>query len=334
MTHKVLVRQTPWRFAYAFAFSLAALIGLMIASLATGPVNVSFDQWLQWLAGEPSGQAGLVLGELRLPRTILSVLTGSTLAVGGAAMQSLFRNPLAEPGLVGVSAGAALGAVGAMAFGVTSFLLVGFAGFAGAVLATALAWQFSRGWEGSAGLLLVGVAINALVFSLISLMIALASDAQIRSMTFWTLGSMSRAPWPVVVWLMAWLPLCLWWLYRRWPSLNALLLGEMQATHIGVNVARLRAKLVLVMALMVGPLVAFTGAISFVGLLVPQFVRRVFGSDHRHLLPMAAVIGALVVLAADILSRLLLWPAELPVGVVVSLIGAPAFLWLLRRPLA
>lgn len=316
-----------------FVLPLCVLFLLVLASLATGPVAISASQLLAWLAGEPDQKVQLVLGELRLPRTIMAMLTGATLAVGGAVMQSLFRNPLAEPGLVGVSAGAALGAVVAMTIGVSSFLFIGAAGFVGALLATAVAWQFARGWSGSAGLLLAGVAINALVFSVISMLIAFASDAQIRSMTFWSLGSMSRAPWPVVLALSVWVPLGLWWIYRRWPALNALLLGEAQAGHVGVNVVSLRASLIIAMAVLVGPLVAFTGAISFVGLLVPQFVRRVSGSDHRQLLPLSAIAGALVLLAADIMARLLVSPAELPVGVVVSLIGAPAFLWLLRRPL-
>lgn len=315
-----------------FVLPLCVLFLLVLASLATGPVAISASQLLAWLAGEPDQPVQLVLGQLRLPRTIMAMLTGATLAVGGAVMQSLFRNPLAEPGLVGVSAGAALGAVGAMAIGVSSFLFIGAAGFVGALLATAVAWQFARGWSGSAGLLLAGVAINALVFSVISMLIAFASDAQIRSMTFWSLGSMSRAPWPVVLALSVWVPLGLWWIYRRWPALNALLLGEAQAGHVGVNVVSLRASLIIAMAVLVGPLVAFTGAISFVGLLVPQFVRRVSGSDHRRLLPLSAIAGALVLLAADIMARLLVSPAELPIGVVVSLIGAPAFLWLLRRP--
>jgi len=310
---------------------LPLLAVLVLTSMVTGPVAVTASQLMAWVVGQGSEQTDLVLGQLRLPRTMMSLLTGATLAAGGAVMQSLFRNPLAEPGLVGVSAGAALGAVTAMAFGITAFALIGLAGFLGAVLATAIAWQFARGWPGAAGLLLAGVAINALVASLISLFIAFAPDAQLRSMTFWTLGSMSRTPWPVLVVLAVWLPLGLWWLYRRWPALNALLLGESQAAHVGVNVPRLRASLIIAMALLIGPLVAFTGAISFVGLLVPQLVRRLYGSDHRQLLPIAALLGAAAVLAADILARLLIAPAELPVGVVVSLIGAPAFLWVLRR---
>lgn len=312
---------------------LPLLALLVVVSLLTGPVALGLSDLMTWLMGQASAQTNLVFGELRLPRTVMSLLTGATLATGGAVMQSLFRNPLAEPGLVGVSAGAALGAVLAMAAGVTGLMVVGAAGFAGAVIATAVAWQFARGWPGAAGLLLAGVAINALVASLISLLMAFAPDAQLRSMTFWTLGSMSRAPWPVVVALALWLPLGLWWLYRRWPALNALLLGESQAMHVGVNVSALRVTLIVAMALLIGPLVAFTGAISFVGLLVPQLVRRVYGSDHRQLLPVAALLGAAVVLAADVLARLLITPAELPVGVVISLIGAPAFLWVLRRTL-
>lgn len=309
------------------------LVLLVVFSLLTGPVPLGFGDLAAWAFGHGSAQVSLILGDLRLPRTLMSLLTGATLAVGGSVMQSLFRNPLAEPGLVGVSAGAALGAVSAMAAGVTGWLAVGTAGFVGAATATALAWQFARGWPGAAGLLLAGVAINALVASLISLLMAFAPDTQLRSMTFWALGSMSRAPWPVVMGLTVWLPFGLWWLYRRWPALNALLLGQSEATHVGVNVSALRTKLIVAMALLVGPLVAFTGAISFVGLLVPQLVRRVYGSDHRQLLPVAALVGAAVVLAADILARLLISPAELPVGVVISLIGAPAFLWVLRRTL-
>lgn len=309
------------------------LVSLSLVSLLVGPVSVTLGDLWAWLSGHADQQTRLVLTELRLPRLLMSILTGAALAVGGAVMQSLFRNPLAEPGLVGVSAGAALGAASMLALGATSFLLIGTAGFVGAIVATAIAWQFAKGWPGVAGLLLAGVAINALVLSLISLLITFASDAQLRSITFWSLGSMSRVPLPVVIVFSLWVPVGLWWIYRRWRALNALLLGELEAAHIGVNVKTLRLSLITAMALLVGPLVAFTGAISFVGLLVPQLVRRLFGSDHRRLLPIAALIGAMTVLAADILSRVLIAPAQLPVGVVISLVGAPAFLWLLRRPL-
>lgn len=304
---------------------------LFILSLSVGAVSVSGTEILGIFSGNVSDQTMMVLGQLRLPRSIMAALTGAVLSVGGAVMQSLLRNPLAEPGLVGVSAGAAIGAVLLLFFGVSSFLWIGLAGFIGALFMTWFAWQLSRSWATMAGLLLAGIAINALVFSLISLLISLASDAQIRSITFWSLGSMTRTPWPVILFLLCWTPLGLWWIYKQWPALNALLLGDRAAMQVGVKLDQLRLSLITAMALLVGPMVAYTGAISFVGLLVPQVVRHWCGSDHRQLLPAAALLGASVVLVADILSRLLVSPGELPTGVVVSLIGAPAFLWVLRR---
>lgn len=319
---------TKWFVALAIA-----LFGMVVASLLTGPMSIGVSDLWRWLTGQASGPVNQVLSDLRLPRTLMAILTGAALAAGGAVMQSLFRNPLAEPGLVGVSAGAALGAVALMAIGSTNFMVIGFGGFAGAMVATFIAWQFARGWPSSAGLLLAGIALNALAFSLISLLIVFASDNELRSMAFWTLGSMTRTPTTVVWVLCLWVPFGLWWIYRRWPALNALLLGQQQAIHVGVNVATLRLALISAMALIIGPLVAFTGAISFVGLLVPQLMRRLIGSDHRLLLPASALVGAMAVLMADIMARVLIGPAELPVGVVVSLVAAPLFLWVLRQQL-
>jgi|AntAceMinimDraft_1070359.scaffolds.fasta_scaffold00681_12 iron complex transport system permease protein len=311
---------------------LAALAVLVLLSLVMGPASIEWRALVESLmpgsAPEPFGW--LVL-ELRFARTLLAVMTGAVLAVGGAVMQGLFRNPLAEPGLVGVSAGAALGAVAVMMTGLTSALLVGAAGFVGALIATGLAWQLARHQSGSAGLLLAGIAINALALSLISLLISMASDQQIRSVTFWSLGSMARTPLVVVLFLLPWVGLGLWALYRQWPALNALHLGEQQAEQVGVSVNRVRFFLIVTMALVVGPLVGFTGAISFVGLLVPQLLRQFLGGNHQRLLPLAAIVGAMVVLVADMLSRWLVAPAELPIGVVISLVGAPLFLWLLQR---
>ena len=312
--------------------ALAALAALMLFSLLMGPASV--DWWAlatAWLPGSETEAFGWLVLELRSARTLLAVMTGAALAVGGAVMQGLFRNPLAEPGLVGVSAGAALGAVITMMAGLTGALWVGAAGFLGALIATGLAWQLACHQRGSAGLLLAGIAINALALSLISLFISLASDQQIRSVTFWSLGSMARTPLLVVLFLLPWVGSGLWILYRQWPALNALLLGEQQAEQVGVSVNRVRFFLIATMALIVGPLVGFTGAISFVGLLVPQLLRRFVGGNHQRLLPLAAIVGAMAVLVADMLSRSLVAPAELPIGVVISLVGAPLFLWLLQR---
>ncbi len=311
---------------------LAVLAALMIASLLMGPASIDWRTLAtSWLPDSTDESFGWLVLELRFARTLLAVMTGAALSVGGAVMQGLFRNPLAEPGLVGVSAGAALGAVTVMMAGLAGALWVGAAGFFGALLATGLAWQLVRHQSGSAGLLLAGIAINALALSLISLLISLASDQQIRSVTFWSLGSMARTPLVVVLFLVPWVSVGLWALYRQWPALNALLLGEQQAEQVGVSVNRVRFFLIAAMALIVGPLVGFTGAISFVGLLVPQILRRFVGGNHQRLLPLAAIVGAMAVLVADMLSRSLVAPAELPIGVVISLVGAPLFLWVLQR---
>ena len=330
------------------ATGLLTLAALFLLSLMVGAADLQWSELLRLAkdslnsdppslaqeassAGSPGSYAALVLFELRLPRTLLAIMTGAALAVGGALMQSLFRNPLAEPGLVGVSAGSALGAAGAMMAGFYGYAAIGTAGVVGAFVATAIAWQFARNQPQTYALLLAGLAINAFSLSLITLLISLASDAQMRSIVFWSMGSFSRAPlWVVLSLVPAWLA-CMIWAMRSWALLNALLLGESQARHVGVNVSRFRWQLVLLMAVMLGPLVSMTGVISFVGLLVPQALRRRVGSNHARLLPLCAVWGAVVVLSCDMISRIVVAPAELPVGVVISLAGAPVFLWLLTR---
>jgi iron complex transport system permease protein len=307
------------------------LLLLAVVSLMVGPVSLGWSEVMSVFSDHTDDRAALILFELRLPRALLAMMTGAALACGGAVMQSLFRNPLAEPGLVGVSAGAALGAALMLVLGITAYWWLGIAGSVGAMCATWLAWSLARRWANSSGLLMAGIAINAMAFSLIGLLVSVASDQQIRSVAFWSLGSMTRVPLTVTLLLLPWVLACLLWIYRHWPALDALLLGEREALQVGVPVTRMRFALVAAMALMVGPLVALTGAISFVGLLVPQLLRSWVGSAHRTLLPTAALVGAAVVLVADMLCRVLVAPAELPIGVVISLAGAPLFFWLLRK---
>lgn len=309
----------------------ALLLVLVLASLFVGPATLSLADVGAVLSGQSQDVAAMVLFELRVPRTLLSVMTGAALAAGGVVMQSLFRNPLAEPGLVGVSAGAALGASLVLVVGWSGYLWLGLAGSFGAVLATWMAWSLARAWSSSAGLLLAGIAINALSFSVISLLVSLATDAQIRSITFWSLGSMTRVPLVAVLILLPWVAACLLMVHRSARALDAFLLGEREASTIGVPVKRVRLTMIAILAVLIGPLVALTGAISFVGLLVPQMLRPWVGSSHRTLLPMAVLVGACLVLLADMLCRVLVAPAELPIGVVISLAGAPLFLWVLQR---
>ena len=304
---------------------------LTLLSLRAGAVDVPWSEFFALISGREAGDPILqtVLFELRLPRVLFAIIVGGALALSGAVMQALFRNPLAEPTLIGISSGASLGAVTALLFGFGSVLATGLAGFAGAMIATVAAYMVGRRMPGVAGLLLAGIAINAFTLSVVSLLITFTSDTQFRSFTFWSLGSLTRASWSSLVWLLPWSVLLSLWLVLRWRVLNALLLGEREAQHLGFDLKRVRLELIFGICLLVGPLVAVTGGIAFIGLVMPHVVRLWLGADHRLLLPMSWMGGAAALLLADGLARLVLMPTELPVGVITSLVGGPFFLWLL-----
>jgi iron complex transport system permease protein len=307
------------------------LFCLTLLSLRAGAVDVSWSDFFALISGRETGDPILqaVLFELRLPRVLFAIIVGGALALSGAVMQALFRNPLAEPTLIGISSGASLGAVAALLFGFGSVLATGLAGFTGAMVATVAAYLVGRRMPGVAGLLLAGIAINAFALSVVSLLITFTSDTQFRSFAFWSLGSLTRASWSSLVWLLPWSVLLSLWLVLRWRVLNALLLGEREAQHLGFDLKRVRLELIFGICLLVGPLVAVTGGIAFIGLVMPHVVRLWLGADHRLLLPMSWMGGAAALLLADGLARLVLMPAELPLGVITSLVGGPFFLWLL-----
>lgn len=328
----------------------ALLIVALWLSLALGPVSLPLLDTLEALlrlsglsAEQVPGQAELIIGQIRLPRTLLGLSVGAVLALCGVAMQGLFRNPLADPGLVGVSSGAALGAalviVGSASLGwglgplwLQPYLL-SLAAFAGGLGVTAVVYRLGRrdGQTSVAAMLLAGVALSALAGALIGLFTYLADDATLRSLTFWNMGSLNGASyarlWPLLlvgVGVAIWLP-------RRATALNALLLGESETRHLGFEVERLKRELVLCTALGVGAAVAAAGLIGFIGLVVPHLLRLLVGPDHRILLPASAMAGAALLLLADLLARLLLAPAELPIGIITALLGAPFFLYLLVK---
>jgi iron complex transport system permease protein len=311
--------------------AMLILFCLTLLSLRAGAVDVSWSDFFALISGRETGDPILqaVLFELRLPRVLFAIIVGGALALSGAVMQALFRNPLAEPTLIGISSGASLGAVAALLFGFGSVLATGLAGFTGAMVATVAAYLVGRRMPGVAGLLLAGIAINAFALSVVSLLITFTSDTQFRSFAFWSLGSLTRASWSSLVWLLPWSVLLSLWLVLRWRVLNALLLGEREAQHLGFDLKRVRLELIFGICLLVGPLVAVTGGIAFIGLVMPHVVRLWLGADHRLLLPMSWMGGAAALLLADGLARLVLMPAELPVGVITSLVGGPFFLWLL-----
>jgi iron complex transport system permease protein len=309
-----------------------ALVGLAASASGAVPIPLSELPGLLWHAATPRTELWRnVLLDIRMPRVAFACVAGAALAVSGAAMQALFRNPLAEPGLIGISAGGALGAVAAIVLTSGGFQLIAPAAFAGSLAATLCAYALGRRVPGVAGLLLAGIAINAVAGSMIGLITFVANDAQLRDITFWTMGSLAGANWSLLAFLAPWTLLISLWLMRQWRVMNALLLGEREAQHLGYALRRVRAQLVLACALIVGPLVAATGGIGFVGLVVPHLVRMTLGANHRWLLPACVLAGALALTLADWLSRVAVVPAELPIGLVTSLVGGPFFLWLLAR---
>jgi iron complex transport system permease protein len=280
-------------------------------------------------------QQAAVLYAIRLPRVLLGVLVGAALAVAGAAMQGLFRNPLADPGLLGISSGASLGvaAVTVLKVYVFGFYTQSIAAFVGSLLAilaiSSLAQENRR--TNVTMMLLCGIAINALCIAGTGLFTYLSTDDQLRTITFWQLGSLASATWTAVSAAAPLILICTVGMLFLASPLNALLLGESNADHLGVNVERVKWTLVALVALGVGAAVAVSGMIGFVGLMVPHLIRLWLGPNHRVLLPLAALLGAVLLVLADLVARTIVVPSELPIGIVTSLTGSPFFLYLLMR---
>jgi iron complex transport system permease protein len=276
------------------------------------------------------GQQESVLLAIRLPRLLLGILVGAALAASGAAMQGLFRNPLADPGLIGVSGGAAFAAVLAIVFG---FGAISLAAFGGGLATTWLVYGLAnrQGQTGVATLLLAGIAINALAGAGTGLLTFVATDAQLRNITFWSLGSLGGATWENLLAVAPFLVVALGGFPFLARSLNVILLGEAEARHLGVSVETLKRSVIVLVALGVGASVSVCGTIGFVALVVPHLLRMLEGPDHRHLLIDAELLGACLLLGADVIARTLVAPAELPIGIVTAAVGAPFFLGLLLR---
>ncbi|ROQ69396.1 iron complex transport system permease protein [Streptomyces sp. 840.1] len=321
---------------------LAALVLCSLLSAGLGAYNIPLGDVLAsvqhrvGLGGHALDRVGeSVLWNVRLPRVVLALLVGASLGCAGALMQGVFGNPLAEPGVIGISAGAAVGAVASIALGLSFFgnWTITVCAFVAGLLTVLLVYALSRsgGRTEVVTLILTGIAVNAFAGALIGLFIFFADNAQISQITFWQLGSLAQATWPKVLAVLpcAALGLLLAPFYAR--KLDLLALGERPARHLGVDVERLRVVLVLVVALLTAAAVAVAGIISFVGLLVPHLLRMANGPGHRFLVPGSALGGALVLVAGDLAARTVADPAELPLGVLTALIGSPFFFWLLRR---
>jgi iron complex transport system permease protein len=291
------------------------------------------------LTGGAQDQAALIIGQIRLPRVLLAALMGAILGMSGAAMQGLFRNPLADPSLIGVTAGASLGAAlvivlgGGLLQGYTALTAVSIGAFAGGAVAVVFVYRLatSSGGTSVATMLLAGIAITALAGAFGSLLEFYADNDMLRRISLWKMGGMDGANYPRLL-LAAVVSVALLLALPRYASaLNALLLGESEARHLGINVDSAKIALITWVAVGVGTSVALVGTIAFVGLVVPHMVRMLAGPDHRYLLPASALAGALLLVVADTLARVLVAPTELPVGVITAIIGVPFFISLLRN---
>lgn len=345
-----LLLACPWLTgsrSLGLAFLGLLAMTMLAGSITTGASAASVMSVLRSLFIEPDSAATLlrdkiVIVDIRMPRAMLGFLIGAALALSGAVMQGLFRNPLADPGVVGVSAGASLGAVFWIVFGQTllspfTALLGVFAlpvaAFVGGLLVTFVLYKLaSQDGEMQIGTLLIaGIAVAALAMALTGLLIYLADDRQLRDITFWSLGSLAGSTWEkAAIAALVILP-CLTIVPFLGRGLNAFTLGEAAAFHMGVPVELFKRTAIVLVAAATGVSVAFSGGIVFVGIIVPHLIRLAAGPDHRFLLPASALLGGSLLLVADMVTRVVVAPAELPIGILTALIGSPFFLWILFR---
>ncbi len=320
----------------ALPLSIALGLGSGAVSLSAGEVFAGVSELL---TQDAHSQAALIIGHIRLPRVLLAAVMGATLAMSGAAMQGLFRNPLADPSLIGVTAGASLGAAvvivlgGSLLTGYTALTVVSIGAFIGGVIAVLFVYRLASSPLGTsvATMLLAGIAITALAGAVGSLLEFFADNQMLRRISLWKMGGLDGANYPrlliasiVSIALLINLP-------RYAQALNAMLLGESEARHLGVEVDRVKIALIVWVAVGVGTSVAMVGTIAFVGLVVPHIIRMLIGPDHRQLLPASALAGAILLVIADTLSRIVIAPTELPVGIITAIIGVPFFISLLRK---
>ena len=335
---------SPHRRRIALAGLTVLLLAVAALSLRIGVISAEVGAIVAQLpaavlalvsARAPETPLAMILAEIRIPRLLLGAFVGAGLAICGACMQGLFRNPLADPGLLGASSSAALGAVAMIVFGgawLSSWFLPG-AAFIGALCGMLIVHRLSvvGGKTDVATMLLAGVAVNSIGGAAIGFLSYIADDAQLRNLIFWSLGSLEITARTKLLVGLAVIAPALLMLPRHADALNANLLGEREAGHLGVEMEKVKRRLIVWVALVVGAAVSLSGIIGFVGLIVPHLVRIVTGPDHRLLLPASALLGAALLVGADIVARSIAAPAEIPIGVITALLGGPFFLWLLVR---
>jgi len=316
-------------------------LAICLISLSVGSVHINLIKVLGSLTNAFTGtislssQEELILFSVRLPRIIFAGIVGASLSLGGVVFQAMLRNPLADPYVLGISGGSALGAIAGIIIGASSFYLgIPLLAFCGALVTVFLVFIVAGGTRGPLldnSLLLSGVVVNAFFSAAILFFLSIVNSLELHSITFWLMGDLSRASIKEIS-LSA---ICLFTgfliIYAQSRKLNLIVQGEETALHLGVNIERTKQLLLIVTSLITAVAVSMAGIIGFIGIMVPHMMRLVFGSDHRLLLPTAALFGASFLVIADTLARLVLAPAELPVGVITALCGAPYFIFLLKR---
>jgi len=325
-----------------YAMALIMLIAMVLVAVILGPVEINYLNDLNDPSDHDQFIGNYILWQVRLPRILFAIAIGASLGLAGALTQGLFRNPLADPGLLGVSSGAAAAAASVIVFAgswtwaipeALRVWVLPSAAFFGSLGVCFLLDRLAR-WlsPGSVmGLLLTGIAINALVAAFIGLSSYLANDEQLRNLSFWTMGSLAGANWMILSLMMLVLSIAFTYSKRLTLQINALSLGEDVASQIGVNLKRLRQRIIVIVACLSACAVAWCGMIGFISLIAPHMARTIVGPDHRQVLPLSMLLGGLLMLLADTLARTLAIPAEIPVGIFTALLGAPFFLSLLAK---
>ena len=336
--------QTSQFFSFVSKNQILLMSLLFVSMIFFSLLAITFGSYglsiIDFLLGKTSEIQNTVLTEIRLPRVILSGLAGASLGISGAALQGLFRNPLADPGLIGVSAGAALGATLMIVLGGDIFsqyslgvFFIPLAAIAGSSLVILMLYFMTKGfgYEGVTYMLLVGIAINAIAGVGIGILTYISSDSELRSLTFWTMGSFGGVTWPLLIPVILIIALAIIIMIPYSRQLDLLQLGEPEAFRLGVDVQKLKYTIILTCAASVGASVALSGMIGFVGLIVPHLTRLLGGVNHNYVLPGSALMGAALMIIADLIARVIIQPAELPIGLITSAIGSPFFLWLIFK---
>lgn len=331
---------TPKRLAWICGGLMALLLVVVVISLKLGAVPMSVTDLVVNLGRVAIGRSDslpsdqrLIVFEIRLPRILLGILVGAALSVAGAGFQALLRNPLADPYVLGVSSGAALGAIFSLLVAGQTTAAMPFAAFAGAALTIGAVYLLGRrgGYLDSYTLLLAGIVTASFLSAAIMFLMTTLPSQDVRGMSFWLMGALSSPTPADLKWLFLVLALSVGAIYTTAADLNLLLNGEQEAMHLGVDVPRVKLVVYISASLLTGIAVSVSGAIGYVGLLVPHVMRLLFGTDYRLLIPTAAIGGAIAIVVADTLARTIVAPSELPVGAMTALAGAPVFLYLLRR---